>query len=307
MKHISALRVLLFFSFFCISQSCKIETKNEFSLEETRAMEQGKILQLLDRAKNQIRNDQLQEAILSLDSIIDNYGTYEEVEEAYILKETARDRFTIEKILTLKNMDSLMIYIVDSESDDIKQSAEQRLSDLITTTDDPQILQDFLDTNQMVSLRPNAKKRQEELLKQKEEILFGEASQKNNAKTWKKFLKMYPDHPQKNSIEDNIIKLEVDEIFNGEYGEIPTSNKMGATNYVTSDLEITNNTSYTLTLRYSGPENRRIIISPGATQDVQLKSGDYRVTASVNATRVNNYAGRESLNGMYTSSYYISN
>jgi hypothetical protein len=310
MKHLSLHRTLLFFSLLIIqlvTHSCKFDTKNEFNLEETRTLEKKTIIRLLDKAKSQVDNDDLNGAITTLDSIISNYGTYDEVEDAYALKEDAQNRYTINKILTLQNVDSLLTFIRGYNSEAINSKAKERIEILITTTSNPQILQDFLDSNQLSQLRPEAKRRQKELLEQKENNLFAEATQKNRAQTWKGFLVLYPEHPKKSQIEDKIIGLEVDEIFKGTYGEIPTSSQMGAANYVSSDMKITNSTPYTLTLRYSGPENKRLIISPSASQKVRLKSGDYRVTASVNASRVSNYAGRESLNGNYTSSYYISN
>ena len=310
MKHTLVHKALPFFSlllFLSFIQSCKFETKNEFSLEQTRTNEQKDIKRLLNQAKFQIENEQLTAAIKTLDSIINNYGTYDEVENAYILKEDAQNTYTLNRILTLHNIDSLLTFVTDYNNEKIVMHAKSRIEEVLTTTTDPKTIQDFLDSNRLPQFRSEAKRRQNELLKQKENELYANAMKQDNASQWKDFLSMYPDHPKKNQIEDKIIGLEVDEIFKGTYGEIPTSSQMGAANYVSSDIEITNNTSYTLTIRYSGPENHRLIISPNALQKVSLKSGNYRVTASVNASRVSNYAGRESLNGKYSSSYYISN
>eukprot|EP01093_Parvamoeba_rugata_P008976 TRINITY_DN2516_c0_g1_i6.p2 TRINITY_DN2516_c0_g1~~TRINITY_DN2516_c0_g1_i6.p2 ORF type:complete len:311 (+),score=66.71 TRINITY_DN2516_c0_g1_i6:706-1638(+) len=310
MKHILLHKALPFFSLLLMLtsiQSCKYERKNEFNLEQTKANEKQEILRLMDQAKYHIEQDNLSNAIKTLDSIINNYGTYEEVENAYVLKEEAENTYTIKRILTMKNIDSLLSFVSDYDNQKITEHAKSRIEKVLTTTADPNILQNYLDSNRLPQFRSEAKQRQNEILKQQEDELYANAMQKNSAKAWKDFLSIYPDHLKKNQIEDKIIGLEVDEIFKGNYGEIPTSSQIGATNYVSSDLEITNNTSYTLTIRYSGPENHRLIISPGASQKVDLKSGNYRVTASVNSSRVNNYAGRESLNGTYSSSYYISN
>ncbi|MUH38324.1 hypothetical protein D9O36_20970 [Zobellia amurskyensis] len=310
MRHTLAHKTLLFFSLILLvisTQSCKFEAKNEFNLEQTRANERQEIKRLLAQAKSQIENEQLADAIKTLDSIINNYGTYDEVENAYVLKEDAQNIYTLKKILTLQNIDSLITFVTDYDNEIIKTRATSRLEEVLTTTMDPELLQHYLDSNRLPQFRPNAKKRQADLLEQKQDELYANALEQNNAAAWKAFVAMYPEHPQRKRIEDKVIGLEVDEIFNGTYGEIPTSNQMGSANYVNSDIEITNKTSYTLTLRYSGPENHRLIISPNAVQKVNLKSGDYRVTASVNASRVSNYAGRESLNGTYSSSYYISN
>lgn len=310
MKLISAQTTLLFFSLILgltAFLSCRIDSKKELSLDRARELDKESIIQLLDNAKNQIINNDLEGAIVTLDSIINGYGTYEEVEEAYQLKKEAETRYTLNKILTLHDIGSILSYLTDHDILEIRIEAENRIKDLITSTEDPQVIQDFLNSKTLPHLQTMAMERQRGLLKQKEEQLYAEATRLNNARTWKNFIKMYPEHSNRHQIEDNIIKLEVDEIFKGSYGEIPPSIQKGVKNYVSSAITITNNTSYTLTLRYSGPENRKLIISPGATDNLQLKSGEYRVTASVNAARVSNYAGWESLNGNYSSSYYISN
>ena len=66
----------------------------------------------------------------------------------------------------------------------------------------------------------------------------------------------------------------------------------------TNDIEIYNNTKYILTVRYSGVESMKIVLSPKEKKTINLKNGDYRVTASVNAANVTNYAGKEKLEGV---------
>ncbi|WP_157943685.1 MULTISPECIES: hypothetical protein [Arenibacter] len=310
MKHISAHRVSQYFSFLFLVialQSCKYEAKKEFSLEETRTLEKNSILSLLNQAKQEIEDKNFEDAIVLLDSIINNYGTYNEVEDAYSLKEGAQQHYVLNKIINSNNIDSLIVFITDYESNEIKDQAKNRIKEVIETTQNPKTLQDFLDSNRLPEYRSAAKRRQKDLLEQKENELYAEALKANDAKTWKNFVAMYPDHPKNKQIEDKIIELEVNEIFAGTYGEIPSSDQSGVANYVSSDINIKNDTPYTLTIRYSGKENKRIIISSGESQKLILKSGEYRVTASVSASRVSNYAGRESLNGSYSSSYFLAN
>jgi len=270
-------------------------------------MERDSILRMLERSKDQIANEDLQGAIATLDSIIKKFGTYDEVEDAYRLRDSVQTTYVLKNIIRSKNIDSLFGFIEDYDVKEIKDRARERIDELINTTDNPQDLQDYLDSNRLPEFRNTAKKRQQELLAQQEKDLYAQAQKDNNADTWKEFIRLYPDHPNNKQINDNIIKLEVDEIFAGQYEEIPSANRIGEANYVSSNVAIKNDTQYTLTVRYSGPENRRIIISPGAKQEVKMKSGNYRVTASVNSSNVTNYAGTESLNGGYESNYYIMN
>lgn len=308
MKPISAHTALLFFSFLILTiifHSCKYETHNRFSLEDIQEMERDSIVRMLKRSKILISNDDLQGAIATLDSIIMKFGTYDEVEEAYRLRDSVQTRYVLKNILRSKNIDSLFAFMDDYDIKEIKENARDRINEVVNTTDNPQVLQDFLNSSRLPEFRNTAERRQKELLAQQEKELYVQAQQANNAETWKNFVNLYPDHPKKDQITDIIIKLEVDAIFAGQYEEIPSSSPTGDINYVISDVSIKNDTPYTLTVRYSGPENRRIVISPGAKESIKMKSGEYRVTASVNSSRVTNYAGIESLHGGYESNYYI--
>lgn len=310
MKLTSLRKVLLFFSFLFLTlvfQSCRYETNTRFSLEETQEMERDTILSMLRRSKTLIAKEDLQGAISTLDSIIKKFGTYDEVEEAYRLRDSVQTRYVLKNILTTKSVADLFEFIDDYDIKEIKDQAKERISYVVNNTNDPQVLQDFLDSNRLPEFRNTAQNRQRELLAQQEKDLYAEAQQANDAETWKSYVKLYPDHPKKAQINDIIIKLEVDDIFAGKYEDMPSSNRIGEADYVNSDISIKNDTQYTLTVRYSGPENKRIIIPPHATENVKLKSGNYRITASVNSSRVTNYAGTESLNGDYDSSYYIAN
>ena len=308
MKPISPLRALLFFSCLFITivlNSCRDDANTPFNLEETQELERDSIVRMLKRSKTLIINDDLEGAIVTLDSIIRKFGTYDEVEEAYRLRDSVQTRYVLKKVIRSQDMDSLLAFIDDYDVKRIKEHPRERINDLVNTTEDPQLLQDFLDSNRLPEYRNTAQRRQEELLAQKEKDLYAKAQEVNNAEGWKDFIKLYPDHAQKDKINDIIIKLEVDAIFAGDYEDIPDASRVGEANYVTSNISLKNSTQYTLTVRYSGPENRKIIIAPRSTEKVNLKSGNYRVTASVNSARVTNYAGRESLSGGYESNYYI--
>jgi hypothetical protein len=59
-------------------------------------------------------------------------------------------------------------------------------------------------------------------------------------------------------------------------------------------------------VRYSGIESKKIVLSPRQRKSTTLKKGNYRIAASVNASNVTNYAGKENLSGGdYSSEYYI--
>jgi len=130
----------------------------------------------------------------------------------------------------------------------------------------------------------------------------------NSIKLLSDCIKKYPYSYNIDDAEKKIIDLEVDKIFKGDYGQLPPMSKNNY-NYSassTNSISIYNRTKYTLTVRYSGVESKKIVLIPGERTTISLKFGNYRIAASVNAANVRNYAGSEYLSsGEYSSEFYI--
>lgn len=121
-----------------------------------------------------------------------------------------------------------------------------------------------------------------------------------------KYINMYPNGSHASSANKKIIDMEVDNVMAEEHGELPSMNQTTYGYGTTSNISVYNNTSYTLTLSYSGPDSKRISISPHNRRSITLKNGSYRCVASVDESGVINHAGTESLNGgSYEVEYYI--
>lgn len=128
----------------------------------------------------------------------------------------------------------------------------------------------------------------------------------NNILAYEKYKSLYPNGSHISACEKRLIDLEVSRIYAGEHGTLPAMNKMRGGKGSTSHITVTNSTSFILTILYSGPDSKKIILDAGETETVVLKNGQYRVAASVSASEVNNYAGTEILQGgSYRSDYYI--
>ncbi|MBD5272414.1 MAG: hypothetical protein HDS42_03960 [Bacteroides sp.] len=122
-----------------------------------------------------------------------------------------------------------------------------------------------------------------------------------------KYINMYPHGSHSSVANKKIIDMEVDNVMAGEHGELPSMDQTSYGYGPTSSISVYNNTSYTLTLSYSGPDSKRISISPHNRRSITLKNGSYRCVASVDGGGVSNHAGTESLNGgSYEVEYYIS-
>lgn len=135
-------------------------------------------------------------------------------------------------------------------------------------------------------------------------ITYDDAVAVNTSEGWRKFLKDNPGYKNKEEINEKIIRAEVNEITNDKNtGEMPSAEKIGNTKTSKSKVIIENDTSCDLTIRYSGPDAKRITIAPNSKGTVDLGSGNYTVAASACGY---NYAGSEALSGNYSVVYYIS-
>ena len=135
-------------------------------------------------------------------------------------------------------------------------------------------------------------------------ITYDDAVAVNTSEGWRKFLKDNPGYKNKEEINEKIIRAEVNEITNDKNtGEMPSAEKIGNTKTSKSEVIIENDTSCDLTIRYSGPDAKKITIAPNSKGTVDLGSGNYTVAASACGY---NYAGSEALSGNYSVVYYIS-
>ena len=134
-----------------------------------------------------------------------------------------------------------------------------------------------------------------------------EANRLNTSGAFKYYLELYPHGVYKDRAYKKVIDLEVDEIFQGDYGQLPSMDSQSYYSYSsTSTIKLTNNTEYTLTVLYSGNSSEKVVLLPRHSSEITLSNGNYRIAASVNASKVQNYAGSEKLDsGRYEVEYYI--
>ncbi|MCQ2058619.1 MAG: hypothetical protein MJY71_02155 [Bacteroidaceae bacterium] len=133
-----------------------------------------------------------------------------------------------------------------------------------------------------------------------------QATKANTLSSYQRYLALYPNGAHHTEADKKVIDMQVANIYAGEHGELPAMDRTGYGGGYTSSIEIKNSTSYILTLLYSGPDSKRVVISPGQTSYVSLKNGTYRVAASVTASSVRSFAGTENLTGGgYSVEYYI--
>ena len=122
---------------------------------------------------------------------------------------------------------------------------------------------------------------------------------------YKRFITAFPRHTEKEWIEKRIIDLEVKKIAAGEFGEMPKAQPLSYGG-AAAEVTVENQTGYVLTVRYSGPDSKKLVIPVGATHSVSLPPGDYQIAASVSAANVSNYYGKDTMKGgKYSSNFFI--
>lgn len=125
--------------------------------------------------------------------------------------------------------------------------------------------------------------------------------------SYERYLSLFPNGKHRKAADKKVIDMTVASTFAGKHGSLPEMDQVRYGGGSISYVSVTNSTSYTLTLLYSGTESKRLVLSPNSTGSVRLKNGSYRIAASVDASNVSRYAGTESLNGgSYQVEYYIS-
>ncbi len=133
------------------------------------------------------------------------------------------------------------------------------------------------------------------------------ASADGTIASYNKYLKFHPNGAHSASARKKVIDLEVDGIFAGSHGTLPSMDRSYYGYSSSSTVKIHNGTGYTLTIYYSGNTSKKVSIPAGQSSSFTLPNGDYRVAASVSSASVRSYAGRESLTGGgYEADYYIS-
>lgn len=291
-----------------LAASCKNDSKLErLDLDKLTIEESDSVRKLLELSKVFLEKKQYDDAIANLTIIINNFGTYPEFIEAQDLIDQAQNGADMNAISNSNDLKELQSIKEGSSDPDVRNAADQKMGEVIANSNDPNQLEEYLIQPGFKKFEEDAKNRLGSLNEISQDQQYQEAMAANSAKKWKDYLQDYPNDPRRKDIENTIIQLEVNDIFSGDHGEMPSFDRISDVSMEVSSVEVKNDTRYTLTLRYSGIDIKKVVIPAGNTMNVDLKSGFYRVTASVDAYNVRNYAGTETLNGEYEVVYYISN
>lgn len=277
-------RILIFLTVALALSSCVSESEHQRIVDEKNAL----------AVENQNLKNELEEIKFGAPNLLSDGKKFYQAKDF----SQARQKFQIlvEKHPDMPQSIEAKKYLANIDEEELWQNAF--ISEDISNTED------YISKYPKGKYISNAISRKNELKKLNMQKAYDEAVNSNSSYAWKRFLEDYPDHPNKSSIKEKIIRLEVDEILGDrETGRMPSFDNYSTSYSSNSSVEITNNTGCNLTVRYSGVEAKMIEIPSGGTRTVYLSSGTYKIAASACGA---NYAGTESLHGSYGSTFYIS-
>ncbi len=215
-----------------------------------------------------------------------------------ILDELARERWR--ELEDSPDVESLQQFEIDYAGTPQSESARERRMDLIPRIE-WKVLQGSVSLEQLEAfiikrgtheVAGLARKRIAELC-----LDYTWMRKQDRLDLYQKHLALIPESPHRAELEKRIIDLEVAAITSAEHGVLPPASPLKITGGNTAEVAIENQTSYTLTVRYSGSRSYRFDLAPSGRQNVTLASGPYQVAATVSSPGVIPYAGRDSLSG----------
>lgn len=241
-----------------------------------------------------ITNHPYSEHVSSVDSIIN--------ERAETLKKAMLENSTDYDLNTMWNF----IYKYEKTSNKSVQSVVAEVKDRYNRIKEEQ-------EEKVEKARQDSIRKEEEARKREEYEKYGTdanawktASSTNSISAYQDYIKRYPRGKHVDAANKKIIDLEVQKVINsGDYGHLPSSQKVsyGTSRY--STINITSRCDRTITIMYSGVKSMKIIIGPYQSRSVVLPSSTYKVVAT--APGVRSFYGTENLTGgNYESEYYIS-
>lgn len=150
-------------------------------------------------------------------------------------------------------------------------------------------------------------------LRARVEELYGDfdaVAAKGTKEAYEKFLEKKPDSPMADAARRKIVDLEVSEIAKSEHGAFSMSDPLpnfSGERFELATIELENQTSHVITVRYSGPESVKVAIPPFGKKTITVPAGNYKIAVTTVQPRVRPFYGENNVSGgKYSERFYIS-
>lgn len=136
---------------------------------------------------------------------------------------------------------------------------------------------------------------------------FNWVQEQGSVEAYRRYLERNPHAANRPAIEKKVIDLEVAAIAAGDHGDLPKAQHIRSDpGSLYAKVRIANDTGYALTVLYSGPDSKEIVIPVNSTDLLSLRVGAYAVAAHVPPANIRKYSGADEMQGGgYESRFYI--
>ncbi len=133
------------------------------------------------------------------------------------------------------------------------------------------------------------------------------AQNHNDIIHYEEYLKFHPQSSHSRRAEKMVIDLTVAQILNNDYDALPAMEKTKKLYSNLTTINISNDTDYTMSVLFSGPDSKKLVLVSNCTQSILLASGKYAIAARVEDARgIRPFAGHETFTGgEYSETFYI--
>lgn len=181
------------------------------------------------------------------------------------------------------------------------KNAEEDMWEKNKNSNDEKELNALLDKIQSVEIRTQIQQHISDLYKD-----FSFVSQKDTIEAYERFINLCPNSPDCSKAKKRIIDIEVYNIAQGQHGTIPESSPVSYSSGTSATIEIENQTQYSITVRYSGPESIKIEIPSHGSKTITVPIGSYQIAVSTNGGNVHPFYGTNNISaGLYSETFYI--
>ena len=118
---------------------------------------------------------------------------------------------------------------------------------------------------------------------------------------YKRYIDNFPQGKHISTVVENLVDAI---ITSGNYRDMSPMEKTGYNGGGKSIINIHNSLLYTMTLLFSGNENKCVTIGPSQFATITLKNGTYKIVSYVQAQNYRTYVSTQVLNGRYDIEYY---
>lgn len=140
-----------------------------------------------------------------------------------------------------------------------------------------------------------------------EDTAWVRATDMDTSSGYERYMAMYPYGAHASEASVRFVRSKVNETLADAHRDLPEIKRtVEDDESTTSIIEVTNNTSYTLTVYASGTDSRTVVIPVDGKATITVTNGQYKLAASVPPAHIRPFAGQTSfVGGKYEIGFWV--